>query len=79
MVDAVSVPVTVKMRSGFEDTSLFEENLLAAQETGVAYLTLHPRTKVDGYGSACQMGTHCKSKRTARHPCSWQWRYRNCQ
>ncbi len=50
MVNAVSVPVTAKLRSGFEDTSLFKENLLAAQESGIAYLTLHPRTKVDGYG-----------------------------
>lgn len=50
MVKAVSVPVTVKMRSGFEDTSLFKENLLAAQESGIKFLTLHPRTKVDGYG-----------------------------
>ena len=49
MVKAVSIPVTIKMRSGFEDISLFEENLLAAQESGVAYITLHPRTKVDGY------------------------------
>ncbi len=50
IVAAVSVPVTVKMRTGFEDTSLFKENLLAAQESGIDYLTLHPRTKVDGYG-----------------------------
>lgn len=50
MVDAVDVPVTAKLRSGFEDTSLFRENLLAAQESGVHFLTLHPRTKVDGYG-----------------------------
>lgn len=50
MVSAVSVPVTVKMRSGFEDTSLFQENLLAAQESGIKFLTLHPRTKVEGYG-----------------------------
>lgn len=49
VVDAVSIPVTVKMRSGFEDTSLFKENLAAAQESGVRYITLHPRTKVDGY------------------------------
>jgi tRNA-dihydrouridine synthase C len=49
VVDAVSIPVTVKMRSGFEDISLFKENLLAAQESGVRYITLHPRTKVDGY------------------------------
>ena len=50
VVKAVSIPVTVKMRSGFEDTSLFKENLLAAQESGISYITLHPRTKVDGYG-----------------------------
>jgi nifR3 family TIM-barrel protein len=50
LVRAVQVPVTVKMRSGFEDTSLLQENLLAAQESGIRFLTLHPRTKVDGYG-----------------------------
>jgi nifR3 family TIM-barrel protein len=50
VVKAVDIPVTIKMRSGYEDTSLFKENLLAAQESGVRYLTLHPRTKVDGYG-----------------------------
>lgn len=49
MVKASLVPVTAKLRSGFEDTSLFKENLLAAQESGIAFLTLHPRTKVDGY------------------------------
>jgi nifR3 family TIM-barrel protein len=50
LVKAVSIPVTIKMRSGFEDTSLFKENLLAAQESGAHYITLHPRTKVEGYG-----------------------------
>lgn len=50
VVKAVSIPVTIKMRSGYEDTSLFKENLSAAQETGVRYITLHPRTKADGYG-----------------------------
>lgn len=47
---SVSIPVTIKMRSGYEDTSLFKENLLAAEESGIKYITLHPRTKVDGYG-----------------------------
>lgn len=50
LVKAVRIPVTVKMRSGFENTSLFKENLLAAQESGIRYITLHPRTKVEGYG-----------------------------
>jgi tRNA-dihydrouridine synthase C len=50
VVKAVPIPVTVKMRSGYEDTSLFKENILAAQESGVRYITIHPRTKADGYG-----------------------------
>lgn len=50
MVKAVELPVSLKMRSGFSDISLFKENLMAAQESGVVFITLHPRTKVDGYG-----------------------------
>lgn len=49
MVEVSTVPVTIKLRSGFQDTSLFRENLLACQESGASYITLHPRTKVDGY------------------------------
>lgn len=50
MVSSVSTPVTLKMRSGYADTTLFKENIFAAQESGVKYITIHPRTKVDGYG-----------------------------
>ncbi|MFY7843356.1 MAG: tRNA dihydrouridine synthase [Rhabdochlamydiaceae bacterium] len=50
LVDSVSVTVSVKMRSGYDDTSLFKENLLAAQESGADYVILHPRTKQEGYG-----------------------------
>ncbi len=50
MVKAVKVPVSLKMRSGYSDTSLFRENLQAAESSGIAFLTLHPRTKEDGYG-----------------------------
>lgn len=50
VVKAVSIPVTLKMRSGYADISLFKENLLAAEASGVRYITVHPRTKVDGYG-----------------------------
>jgi tRNA-dihydrouridine synthase C len=49
VVSAVSVPVSLKMRSGYENTALFQENLLAAKASGVAFITLHPRTKVEGY------------------------------
>lgn len=68
VVESVSVPVTVKMRSGFEDTSLFEENLWAAQESGVTYITLHPRTKVDGYGPPAKWEYIAKAKEILKVP-----------
>lgn len=49
VASAVSIPVSIKMRSGYEDTSLFKENLKAVEESGAAFMTLHPRTKVEGY------------------------------
>ncbi|GIM10350.1 hypothetical protein Vretimale_14102 [Volvox reticuliferus] len=51
MVQAVGgmAPVSVKLRAGFDDTSLMEENLLAVQEAGAAFVTLHPRTRRQAY------------------------------
>lgn len=68
IVNAVSVPVTIKMRSGFEDISLFKENLLAAQESGVRYITLHPRTKVEGYGPPARWDLIAEAKALLRIP-----------
>lgn len=68
VVKAVSIPVTVKMRSGFEDISLFKENLLAAQESGVRYITLHPRTKVDGYGPPARWDLIAEAKSILKIP-----------
>lgn len=68
VVCAVEIPVTMKMRSGYEDTSLFEENLMAAQETGVKYITLHPRTKKDGYGPPAKWDLIAKAKTLLKIP-----------
>lgn len=68
IVKAVSIPVTTKMRSGYEDTQLFKENLLAAQESGIAYLTLHPRTKVDGYGPPAKWDLIAEAKALLKIP-----------
>ena len=68
MVDAVSIPVTAKLRSGFEDTALFKENLLAAQESGIRFLTLHPRTKVDGYGPPARWDLIAEAKSLLKIP-----------
>ena len=42
-------PVTVKIRLGFENSDLSLDNALAAQSAGAARLTVHARTKIDGY------------------------------
>jgi tRNA-dihydrouridine synthase C len=68
IVKAVSIPVTVKMRSGYEDTSLFKENLLAAQESGISFLTLHPRTKTDGYGPPANWDLIAEAKSLLKIP-----------
>lgn len=68
MVQAVSIPVTAKLRSGFEDTSLFKENLLAAQESGIRFLTLHPRTKVEGYGPPANWALIAEAKQLLNIP-----------
>ncbi|MBS4162887.1 tRNA-dihydrouridine(16) synthase [Candidatus Protochlamydia amoebophila] len=68
MVEAVNVPVTAKLRSGFTDTSLFHDNLLAAQASGIKYLTLHPRTKVDGYGPPAKWELIAQAKQLLKIP-----------
>lgn len=68
MVDAVNVPVTAKLRSGFNDTSLFKENLFAAQASGIRYLTLHPRTKVDGYAPPANWDLIAEAKQLLHIP-----------
>lgn len=42
-------PVTAKMRLGFDDASLALDNARALAEGGVDELTVHARTKADGY------------------------------
>ena len=44
-----SIPVSAKMRLGYEDRSSYLDNALAACEGGANELTVHARSKVDGY------------------------------
>ena len=52
VIDAVKgkAAVTVKIRSGWDETSItYKEAALAALEAGVDAITMHPRTKKQGY------------------------------
>ena len=46
-----SAPVTIKMRSGWDSESInYNECARIAMEAGAAMVTLHPRTRAQGYG-----------------------------
>ena len=49
VVDAVRVPVTAKIRAGWDDASRVEELARAAESGGAALLTVHCRTRAEGY------------------------------
>ena len=50
VTSSVNIPVTVKMRTGWDNDHLYAvENALAAQEAGVGALAMHGRTRVQMY------------------------------
>lgn len=50
IIENTSLPVTVKIRSGWDDTSVNAVDIaLSAQDAGVSGLFIHGRTKVQGY------------------------------
>ncbi|MBL7543610.1 MAG: tRNA-dihydrouridine synthase family protein [Bdellovibrionaceae bacterium] len=51
------IPVSAKIRLGFDDPSVCLENAKAIEEAGANHLTVHCRTKLDGY----------------KPPAHWQW------
>jgi len=57
--DAVpsDIEVSAKMRLGYEDKSLAIDNAQAIEAAGASYLTVHARTKVEGY----------------KPPAHWEW------
>lgn len=42
-------PVSAKMRLGFDDPSAIDENVKRAEQGGAAWITIHGRTKTQGY------------------------------
>lgn len=51
------IPVSAKIRLGFDDPSVCLENAKAIEEAGASWLTVHCRTKSDGY----------------KPPAYWEW------
>lgn len=55
--------VSVKMRSGYDGVELFEDNVLAAVEGGAGMVTVHPRTKSQGYRGKADWDLIARAKR----------------
>lgn len=53
----LSIPLTVKMRTGWSDNSLAVENALAAESAGVSALAMHGRTREQMYTGHCDHDT----------------------
>jgi nifR3 family TIM-barrel protein len=49
VVRAVHVPVTAKLRAGWDDADRIEELARAAEDGGASLVTLHCRTRAEGY------------------------------
>jgi len=52
-----NIPVSAKVRLGFENTDLALDIARAVEEAGASYITVHARTKADGY----------------KAPVRWEW------
>lgn len=67
--DAVSIPVTLKFRAGWDEDSLnFEETARIAEAAGASALALHPRTKVQGYAGSADWSRIAAAKQVVNIP-----------
>jgi tRNA-dihydrouridine synthase B len=57
LVERAGVPVTVKIRSGWDDASVNARGVaLCAEDAGVSALFIHGRTRTQGYGGSVDYG-----------------------
>ena len=65
---AVRVPVTAKVRLGFENKDLHLYIARACSDAGAALLTIHARTKIEGYAPPAHWEYIARMKEVARIP-----------
>ena len=68
MKSIATVPITAKVRSGYEDTRLFLDNIKAVEAAGCNFITIHPRTKVQGYTGKADWNMIKLAKETLKIP-----------
>jgi tRNA-dihydrouridine synthase C len=68
--DAVTgaIPVTAKIRAGYDDATLLEELARAAEAGGAAMLTVHCRTRAEGYQDEVDWSRIARAVQAVRIP-----------
>jgi len=67
MVDAVKIPITAKMRLGWDDQNLTAPDLARAlQDVGVAAIFVHGRTREQGFGGQVKLASLREVTRAVR-------------
>ena len=65
----ITIPLTVKIRSGWDHSSIVVLDMLkAAEESGVDAIAIHPRTKTQGYSGLSNWDLIAQIKDAARIP-----------
>lgn len=68
MVAKVKIPVTVKIRSGWDDKSIIVEDIVRiAEKSGAKAITVHGRTREQGYKGAANWDWIKRAKAAATH------------
>jgi tRNA-dihydrouridine synthase B len=66
---AVTIPVTLKFRAGWDDDSLnYVDTAKLAEAAGISAIALHPRTKVQGYAGSADWTRIAAAKRAVSIP-----------
>jgi tRNA-dihydrouridine synthase C len=68
VVDAVDVPVTAKIRAGYDDAGQIEDLARAAENGGASLLTVHCRTRAEAYCAEVDWRRIARAVRAVRIP-----------